>query len=265
MAVAGNSQLSKVEPGLNLAGHSPFFRFILLASLFAIELVALSVWLDGGFVRQHSLAGSLISWSSPVLHTLVTSVSVFLLLACFRFRGRADLFPTDWPSVGRVLLGCHFLVMAVFGGLSTRVFAQSAAAPDVVAAAWLAAGLAGIGFGALAFVPLGAWIRLLRGTGRLWWYSLLTGIAASLLGRCVNALWEPVTAATFSTVSALLRPLFPGLVSDAGHPRDRHPRFQRDYRSRLFGPRRRGTHAGVRHYLDLVFPRRVPLSARFCC
>jgi len=76
---------------------------------------------------------------------------------------------------------------------------------------------------ALACIPLQQWIALRRITGNLWLYAILAGALTWLLRAPFQSLWNSrdfalsrsLQTATFTSVSALLRPLIPALQSDA--------------------------------------------------
>ncbi len=77
---------------------------------------------------------------------------------------------------------------------------------DLIAFAWIGAGLCAIGFGAFAFVRPTFWNQMARSTRYLWVVALLAALAAALGTSAMRLLWLPTTRVTFSIVQILLRP-----------------------------------------------------------
>jgi len=197
------------------AGSKPLWKLVLvrrlagLAILFALELGVITVWLDNAQLAGHGgFTGLFSTWGAVILRGVVVFPALFLTFACLRFQvplaAISDTIATR--PVRRGLLGAHALALVLLGVLSLVLYGGAPLRPDLLALAWLGAGLSAIGFGATAFVPAEAWRQLTRSTGYLWAIALIAALATAFGTNAMRLLWPPATRLTFSIVNLLLRP-----------------------------------------------------------
>ncbi len=176
---------------------------VLLAALFAAELICLSVWLDTATLSNRTFLLAAIGSFGPRILRVVVVFS--LLFATFAFltypASPAPRFRIRWS-----LLSLHAVAMLCFTGLSFLLFTRqvSLASSNLAALCWLAAGLAAIPLAALAFLPLDAWIRMIRPTRFLWLYAMSGAIAVSFAGDVARLTWKPLWRLTFRLVHTML-------------------------------------------------------------
>jgi hypothetical protein len=105
--------------------------------------------------------------------------------------------------------------MAAFAALSAKLYGGSQpGSPNLLAAGWLIAGMAGIAFGAQAMLPWRYWLSLLKTGGRLWAYASVAILLACVAGNISRLLWQPASYVTFTLVRLLLKPFMAGLFAD---------------------------------------------------
>jgi exosortase E/protease (VPEID-CTERM system) len=205
-------------------------RAALLSLLFVLEVAAISMWLDTGSLGHASgLAWAIGRWGAWTLRFAVLFAALFALLSYQKKRddlervcGRLPAIPIAWG-----FLAGHFCALGAFAWLSIRLFrAAPSGALNLVAAAWLAAGLLAIALGAFAFAPPGVWQEAVRATGRIPWYAFGAALAACWLGRESELLWKPATQTTFVLTRMLLRLFLPVVVSDPARYILGTPNFQ---------------------------------------
>jgi len=193
-------------------------RTLGLVFLFCLELILLSVWLDGESLSSVGLSGVIRYSGSWILRCIVGFAAIFATFAYLRNKvelGRISAQLAQAPIKWR-LLAAHGAAMIVFGVLSSLLYAGPRSGPWVnpLAASWLLAGLAAIVFGAVAFFSLTAWVRLIRGTGLLWAYAFIAVISACVVGNMCRWLWQPASFLTFSLTEAFLRPFVTSIVAN---------------------------------------------------
>ncbi len=174
----------------------------LLAALFAAELIVISVWLDTDTLSTHSvLLAGIAGFGPRIARGVVGFSAVFVTFAFLKYKMVARRSPIRWR-----LLGAHFAAMLVFAGLSFLLFSSKLplAASNAAALGWLAAGMSSIALAALAFMPGGAWMQMVRTTGSLWIYALSAAIALFLAEDLTKLMWQPLSKLTFRLVGALL-------------------------------------------------------------
>jgi exosortase E/protease (VPEID-CTERM system) len=196
------------KPGPALFG-SPVWKWsalrplVLLAALFAAELVCLSIWLDTATLsHQGTLLVAIASFGPRILRVVV---GFSLLFVTFAFL-RGPALPSPGLRIRWSLLSLHAAGMLGFAGLSFLLFARRLPAPasNLAALCWLGAGLSAILLAAVAFIPLDAWIRMVRSTGFLWVYALSAAIAVSFAGDIAALAWQPLWRLTFRLVQTML-------------------------------------------------------------
>lgn len=181
-----------------------------LAVLFALELIAVSTW-----INARAFEGS----GRPVFQVVVAFVALFFTFSYLR--SKVALQRISYELVGTpikwgLLIG-HFGAIASFTALTSLLLAEKqwGLHGSLIAKAPLLAGLFAIGLGAAAFVPPRVWLDLLRSTGTAWAYAAGgTFVAFQLITRFAP-LWQPATSLTFTLVRVLLQPFVPDLIADA--------------------------------------------------
>jgi exosortase E/protease (VPEID-CTERM system) len=194
-------------------------RLLVLAILFAVETLVVSVWLDNAaLISQGGLIGLMGRWGAWTVRGVVGFAAIFLTFAYLKNGDRfADISrQAERISIDRGLLAAHLLAMAAFGILSWALYGNRMAAlsADLPAAMWLAAGVSGIALAAFSLIPLTLWVRLVRETGWLWAYAWGAVVTACVVGRYSQSLWMPSARLTFDLVKALLSPVVSGIVAD---------------------------------------------------
>ncbi|MBZ5634656.1 MAG: exosortase E/protease, VPEID-CTERM system [Acidobacteriia bacterium] len=184
-------------------------RLGVLAVLFALELIAVSTWID-----TRAFGGS----GRPAFQAVVAFAALFLTFSYLRSKLALQRISNELvgTSIKWGLLVGHFGAMAAFAALSSFLLAEEkwGLHGNLLSKSPLLAGLLAIGLGAAAFVPPRVWLDLLRSTGTAWVYAAgATFVALQLISRFAP-LWQPATGLTFVMVRALLRPLLPDLVAD---------------------------------------------------
>jgi exosortase E/protease (VPEID-CTERM system) len=192
-------------------------RLSLLGVLWVIELTALSVWLDtASLTRTVGLTGLMGDWGPVAVRAAVAFAVVFVTFGFLRSRTDLERISSDISRIpiSRALLAWHLCGLVAFGALSQRLFGTllTGARADFTTAVWMAAGIGSSALAALAFVPLRAWLDLIRSTGKLWVFSSFAAVASILLGKLASKLWAPTTELTFRLVAGLLHPILPGLI-----------------------------------------------------
>ncbi len=199
-------------------------RIILLSILFIAELLVLSIALDSSSLAgSHGLAALIGGWGPWIVRGIV---GVSALYATFLWLAhRAELIQIS-RQLEDVPLGwgwfvCHVVAMAAFVALSARLYGSPLQAPsgasasNGLSAVWFLTGSVAIGFGACAMVPWKAWRKLLAAGGLLWIYAFAAIALACLAGNFTRKLWQPASALTFTLVRWILKPILPGLFSNA--------------------------------------------------
>ncbi len=195
-------------------------RLALLAAIFTVELLAISIWLDSDMLRGASgLAGLVHDWGAFTLRLVLASVAAFLVLGESQVSisaGAISLRRGETGPVSWALLGLHAAAMAAFAGFSSILYARhsSALAANLEVLGWIAAGCAAIVLAACALIPAAVWIDRMRAFGDVLVFAPAAGLGACLLGGWARQLWTPLTHWTFAAVSLLLRPFLPRLMTD---------------------------------------------------
>ena len=202
-------------------------RFLFLTLLFAAELLAISVWLDGAaLVHAHGLTTLIRNRGAWTLRGTVGSAIIFF---GFAFLGkRAELrqlsalvrVQVAWPW-----LGLHMAALAMFAALSVALYGSGGRDSNLLAMSWLIAGTAAIACGALIFLPFQFWSQLPRVTGFLWIYALGTVLVACGVGEAAQAMWRQASIATFALTRILLKPLVPVIIANPARLTLGTPRF----------------------------------------
>ncbi len=209
-------------------GFAP--RIGLLALLFVLELIAISIWLDTSTIAaQGGLTGFVSQWGSRVLQATVAFASLLVTFGYLQAKSTIQRLSDQLTRTPMTLgwFAGHTVAMVIFGFLSYLLFQNySGVSSDWIAAAWLTAGVCGIVLAGLAFVPSGAWFRLFRETGTVFIAAAVAGIGVSLFAQLGSLYWKSSAAATFAVVNAGLRLFSSDVVSDPAAATIGTPRFQ---------------------------------------
>jgi len=216
-AVSSPQYLSRFQGSL-------LIRFVLLSILFTVELISMTVWLDGQVLLSQ---GGWMAWlgysGAWLLRGLVAFAALFVTLTVLQMHGRSrdtDRQAQDQITAVRFVsagwLATHIGMLALFGVLARMVFGGtiSGGPASLIPLGWLVSGIAAIVSGACVLIPFRFWQHLLRVTGNLWVYALATSAAACLLGFFARNLWASAAAWTFFLVKALLTLFLPGVFTN---------------------------------------------------
>ena len=241
-------------------------RLLLLAAIFVLEIVAASIWLDTATLGKISgLTGLVGDFGPPVLRSLLAAAAIFLTVGYLNrgseFRQISVVLvktPVKWT-----LLAGHFVLMAVFAGISFLLFGNklSNLSADTVMLIWLTVGLAAIPLAAFAFMPPRLWLRLVRSTGGLWAYATAAGVLAWFVGSLNRSLWRISAALTFGLVKSLLSPFLSQVVADPSIKSIGSPSFHVEISPQCSGVEGAGLMLIFGILLALDFPQREPFSA----
>jgi len=189
-------------------------RVLLIAIVWALELIAVTVWLDTGELSQGRFLALLGDWGPGILRAFVTTAAICLALAYTRF----ERLPPIWDEpISWNFLGAHVVAMSAFGYLSYPLFHQSHATIlqlNLEAAGWLIAGTVAIPLSIFVLIPPRFCRELARLSGSMLLLAIPTGLAALYFGQLGQSLWRPWAGLTFRLVHVLLDTVVHGVVAD---------------------------------------------------
>ena len=193
-------------------------RLATLAALFAVELLAVSIWLDAGvLLGRGALAGIVHDWGAWSVRLGVAIVLGSLIFAESRAKENLNRISAECAAKGIAwpLLAAHAASMAVFVWLSSILFQHgSPAFANSLVLAWGFSGLVSLALAACALIPARVWIDIFRGTGDAWIYGLAAALVGCALGIVSWRLWVPLSHWTLSLVAIMLRPFVAVLFVD---------------------------------------------------
>lgn len=196
-------------------------RFSFLALLFALELVAITLWLDNATLAgRHGLVGFVGQWGSWILRGIVGFAALFFTFAWLR---REQSFEFSLPSVSWSFLAVHLALVGSFGILSSYLYGRNPS--DVLAFGWLLMGITAIAAGTLSFIPIRVLTGIRRSTGHLWLWALSAVLMACVVGNSMRSLWPRTAFLTFRIARQLLSLFVPKVVSDVATMTLGTPRF----------------------------------------
>lgn len=193
-------------------------RLIAVALLLGVEIIAvdfarLQIAYRTSFRQVEILGGN----GKFAMHALLAFVALLLMFGFSRAKAAFQRISSEFAesSVRWDLLAAHFSAMAGCLILFGALFAGKPAIlqGNVLAARW-ALGGAGVCLAGLSFIPLPAWLSLLRSGGAAWAYASGAVLAMWHITRWSDLVWKPATALTFSMVKALLHSWVPDLIAD---------------------------------------------------
>lgn len=174
----------------------------------------------GGFIGQ---------WGAWILRGVVGFAIFFLTFAWLNHKSAilAAARDTADSRFNFGFLAAHVLAIAVFALLSSFLYGTSLSPlySDLLALAWLAAGLSAIAFGGFAVLGPPLWLRIARHTGYLWIVTLTAVVLACIVGNSSRSLWPWAAGVTFRMTRFLVSPFMPGLIVDPAKLQIGGPRF----------------------------------------
>jgi exosortase E/protease (VPEID-CTERM system) len=193
------------------------WRLALLVALFSLELLAVTLWLDGAvLIGRQGFSGFIGTWGAWILRAVVGFAVFFLTFSWLNYRPAllnaardASASAVDWR-----LLAAHAVSVAAFGSLSAFLYGapSSRLVSDLVALAWVVAGLAAIAFGGFAVIRPSLWLRIAGNTGYLWMIAFGAVIVACFTGNSSRSLWPWAAGITFHLTRLIVTPFIPGLI-----------------------------------------------------
>jgi exosortase E/protease (VPEID-CTERM system) len=192
-------------------------RLVLLGAAFSLELLAVTLWLDGAALAgRPGLGGFIGAWGAWILRAVVGFAVFFPTFCWLRYNpalvsaGRdASESPFDFR-----FFAAHLFSISLFGALSFYLYGapQSRLISDLQASAWLLTGLAAIAFAGFALIRPSLWLRVARSTGYLWMIAAVAVILACIAGNSSRSLWPWAARVTFQMTRVLLIPFIPHLM-----------------------------------------------------
>lgn len=191
------------------------FRLLLLSLTFAIELVLLSLSVDGQSLVALSGSGThlLAKWGSPLLHFLVSFTA---LGATFTYLRRRTALAAFEQAVSRTPLNLipvalHLLLFVGLMTVGQRLYSGSGQHESLVYL-FLALGVSVLLSGLASVAPLPVWAKLIKSVGLVWAYAAAAASAAVLMTAGWRTLWLPASQLTYAMVQLLLRPFLGQLI-----------------------------------------------------
>jgi exosortase E/protease (VPEID-CTERM system) len=192
-------------------------RFVLLGAAFSLELLAVTLWLDGAALTGRAgLGGFIGAWGAWILRAVVGFAVFFPTFCWLCYRpalvsaGReAAESRFDWR-----FFAAHLVSISLFGVLSLYLYGPPASRliSDLTSLAWLATGVAAIAFGGFAVIRPALWLRVVRSTGYLWLIALVAIALACIVGNSSRSLWPRAAQLTFQMTRVLVSPFIPKLI-----------------------------------------------------
>lgn len=194
-------------------------RIVVLAVLFALELTAISIWLDNDSLAHRGVfLGVLYKWGAWIIRGVIAYAAIFAAAAWLRSKSALSQLSGRLAPVpvSKRLLAGHVGAMTVFLVLSHFLYASVSSGWDttLLALVWFVTGISAILFATFAFVPPSWFFAAVSHTGRLWLYTLLVVILACVVGDAIRSLWQSTNQITFVLVELLLRPFVSNVVAN---------------------------------------------------
>lgn len=194
-------------------------RVAVLAVLFALELMAISIWLDNDSLAHRGVfLDVLYRWGAWIIRGLVAYAVLFTAAAWLRSKSALSQLSAQLAliPVSKSLLVGHFCAMAAFLVLSHFLYGNGSSGWDgmLLASAWFVAGISAILFATFALVPPSWFFAVISHTARLWLYALIVVILACVVGNAMRSLWQGTNQITFVFVELLLKPFVSDIVAN---------------------------------------------------
>ena len=228
---ASRSVFSVGKPPANQFTREFVRRILLLVALFVVELIGLTVWLDNDrLASAPGLTRVVALWGPWILRGAVGFAGIFATFVYLGKRAAIEQISSllQKTPVRVSFLAAHFIAIAAFAGISSVLYGShpTSLLASLTAAAWLGTGLLSIALGGIAFMPLPLWIRLIRDSGYLWLYALVSIGLACLAGDLSRTEWQPTSKFTFFLTQAMLTPFVSKVVSNPSLMILGTPRFE---------------------------------------
>lgn len=197
------------------------YRIGLLAGLLILEIVGFSVAFDTASLSRFGFVGFIGDWSPIILRAAIAFVVLFAFLLVQTSPGAlrelSDRLPRTFVSA--VPLVVHAAAMLTLFALSRIFFGNTSPGipRNLMALAWLVAGMIGVAAGVATFVPLRLLAGLMRGTAHAWIPAFIGGVLTCAAGYLAQRLWLPAQNITFHLAADLLRPVISNLFLDPAH------------------------------------------------
>jgi exosortase E/protease (VPEID-CTERM system) len=158
------------------------------------------------------------TWGAWILRAVIGFAVFFLTFSWLNYRpallnaARATAESgIDWR-----FFTAHAITISLFAVLSEFLYGalSSRLISDVVALAWLAAGLSAIAFGGFALIRPSLWLRIAGNTGYLWMIAFAAVILACFAGSSSRSLWPWAAGITFHLTRLLVSVFIPHLIVD---------------------------------------------------
>jgi exosortase E/protease (VPEID-CTERM system) len=189
-------------------------RVLSIAMAWVIELIALTVWLDTRDLAQGRFLGLLGDWGPDILRACVTTAAICLAFGYSRFEKLPQLVDA---SISWKFLAGHLAAILAFGCLSYPLFHASQVGvfpSNLLAAGWLACGVAAIPLSIFVLIPPRFCRELARVSWSIFLLAIPTVVAAMYLGHLGQLLWRPSAGLTLRLVHVLLDTVVQGVVAD---------------------------------------------------
>ena len=192
-------------------------RFLGLVTLFVLELIVISTWLDTSALDgKGGLVGAVGVWGPYILQALLVFATVLMAFGYSKVKetiphigDRLAGAPFAWP-----LLAAHCAAMSAFAFFSSPLFGGASVASPLLVLLWLAAGIGGIVAGVVFFIPSTTLRELSDSVGSAWIYATAAAVVTPLLVIASERLWKPATALTFEIVKLLVGNIVNGVVTN---------------------------------------------------
>jgi len=191
---------------------------LVLVALLLVETFYLSVTLDTQpLIQIQSIWGTVIGWAPQYLRLAIATAALTFLFGGRRFMVALITPREHVRTEARLqLVGVHLLAVLTLASISSVVFAAGpsvAARPGLWAAAWSMCVVVSISTWALALFPARHWRDLAIGFRTPLALGVAGGTAVWLVGILSEKLWTRLAGYTFSLVAAVLRLVYPDVVS----------------------------------------------------
>lgn len=186
--------------------------------LFSAEALTASLLLDGTLPAPPGawLTALIRAWGPTAARFAIAFSVLLATFAGLRYRAAVKpvLVSAANAPVRATWLAVHGAAMGLFALASTHVYGAGFSAVDSnrAAMAWIAAAAVAIFGAGLAFLPWKFWAGLVRATGRLWIYSLVSAALICASTAMLRDLWRPTSRLTFRLVELFLTPFLAHMV-----------------------------------------------------
>lgn len=191
-------------------------RIVCLALVFSLELILLPVL--AGIQR---LAYQVSEWGPVIVRGAVGFAILIATFAWLKHRPALTRISAELSGapIDFRLLTAHLFSITLFGVLSAVLYGSHFPHPQgpaniLFAAVWLTTGIVSLAVAGIALIPPRLWMRMIRDTGSLWVWAIVTVLFACLAGKASQSLWPLATGITFHLSQAMLSPFVSQMVVD---------------------------------------------------